>query len=218
MARPRVVVSACLLGVPVRWDGGHRRSDWLVEVLAQRAEILAVCPEDELGLGVPRPPIQIVEQAGSLRLERVEDGHDLTDDMDRWSRSRLDRPDLVGIRGFVLKARSPSCGYTTTPVIGLAEAGTTSGRFAAAVAERFGGCPIVDEEALESDFGRRRFLAALYLPDAADSLSDLLAGGLPELAALRDAPARLLDMQADHCRALVDALTRGADEEARASR
>lgn len=206
MSRPRVVVSACLLGVPVRWDGGHRRSAWLVEVLARAAEIIAVCPEDELGLGVPRPPIQIVERAARQRLERVEDGHDLTDDMDAWSRGRLQGPDVAGIRGFVLKARSPSCGHTTTPVIGAAESQLTSGRFALAVAARFPGCPIVDEDDLDSEFGRRRFLAALHLPDASEALSALLPGGAADLETLKHEPARLLEMDADRCGGLIDAL------------
>src|SRR2546425_13377860 len=61
----RVGISACLLGEPVRYDGGHKREPFLTDVLGKHVEWVAVCPEVELGLGVPRPPIDFVEQAGA---------------------------------------------------------------------------------------------------------------------------------------------------------
>ena len=59
-AHPLVGVSACLLGHAVRYDGGHKRDRFLTERLACCVEFLPVCPETAIGLGTPRPPIQLV--------------------------------------------------------------------------------------------------------------------------------------------------------------
>jgi hypothetical protein len=53
-ARPRLGVSSCLLGEAVRWDGGHRRDTFLTGTLARVVEWVPVCPEVEVGMGVPR--------------------------------------------------------------------------------------------------------------------------------------------------------------------
>lgn len=50
---PRIGISRCLLGEPVRYEGGHRREAWLADVLAPRVEVGALCPEAEAGLGTP---------------------------------------------------------------------------------------------------------------------------------------------------------------------
>ena len=61
--RIRIAVSGCLLGEAVRYDGGHRRSDYVTDGLGKVFELVSECPEVGIGLGVPRPKI---------RLERVE--------------------------------------------------------------------------------------------------------------------------------------------------
>jgi len=53
-------VSACLLGDEVRYDGGHKRDAFLVDTLGPFVEWVPVCPEVEVGLGVPRPAIRLV--------------------------------------------------------------------------------------------------------------------------------------------------------------
>jgi len=58
--RPRLGISACLLGQPVRYNAGHKRDDWLVDVLGPLVEWVAVCPEVEAGFGTPRETMQLV--------------------------------------------------------------------------------------------------------------------------------------------------------------
>ncbi|MCB1020630.1 MAG: DUF523 domain-containing protein, partial [Acidobacteria bacterium] len=65
--RPRVGVSACLLGEPVRYDGGHKRQPWS-EALGGAVEWVRVCPEVELGLGVPRETIQLEARGDDVAL------------------------------------------------------------------------------------------------------------------------------------------------------
>src|SRR5690625_7816359 len=55
---PAVAVSACLTGQAVRYDGGHRHQAELLDALADRLELLPLCPE--FRLGIPRPPLQRV--------------------------------------------------------------------------------------------------------------------------------------------------------------
>src|SRR5437899_3341862 len=55
----RLGISACLLGQAVRYDGGHKRDPFLAETLGRFVEWVPVCPEVELGLGVPREPIRL---------------------------------------------------------------------------------------------------------------------------------------------------------------
>src|SRR5690606_33117788 len=59
-SRPLIGVSSCLLGQRVRYDGGHKREAFVVEDLAARFELLPICPEMAIGMGVPRPPLQLI--------------------------------------------------------------------------------------------------------------------------------------------------------------
>ena len=65
----RIAVSACLLGHKVRYDGGDKKNSILRSRLAKVAQLLPVCPEVEIGMGVPRPPIHVVEINGVALLK-----------------------------------------------------------------------------------------------------------------------------------------------------
>ena len=60
LTRPRLGVSACLLGQEVRFDGGHKRHRFITDTLAQYVDLVPVCPEVEMGLGIPRPTLRLV--------------------------------------------------------------------------------------------------------------------------------------------------------------
>jgi uncharacterized protein YbbK (DUF523 family) len=157
-ARPRVAVSACLLGRAVRYDGGDKRSD-AVLALAAEVELVPLCPEVELGLGVPRPAIELVRVAGQIRLLPVGGGADLSDAMRELAVRRVAELAELGVVGYVLKARSPSCGLR----VAVASAGPgeafAAGRFADVVASRAVGLPVIDEVALAEPGAGARFLA-----------------------------------------------------------
>jgi uncharacterized protein YbbK (DUF523 family)/uncharacterized protein YbgA (DUF1722 family) len=105
----RVGVSACLLGEPVRYDGGHKRDAFLTDVLGRHVEWVPVCPEVELGLGVPRPPIDLVDVDGAPRLRVVTTGEDLTDKMRAYAAWRAKGLASLELDGYVVKSKSPSC-------------------------------------------------------------------------------------------------------------
>ena len=161
--RPRIGVSACLLGEAVRYDGGHKAAPGLVAALRAFAELVPLCPEAGAGLGVPRPPVDLHWVDGEVRMRGVEDpGWDPTAAVLDWIAAQA--PLLAGLHGAVLKARSPSCGIGTTP-LHLPGGGErlASGLFAAHLAECRPRLPLADEEALSdhaalADF-RERVLA-----------------------------------------------------------
>lgn len=118
----RLGISQCLLGDGVRYDGGHKRDPFLVETLGRWVQWVPVCPEVELGLGVPRPTLRLerdpVETGAKPRLRVLRTDEDLTDRMERWSRSRVKELASENLDGYVLKRSSPSCGMERVKVYG----------------------------------------------------------------------------------------------------
>ena len=164
--KPRVGISRCLLGDDVRYDGTNRRSA-AVANLAQHVEWVAVCPEVEVGMGVPREPVQLVSDPGGVRsanarvrLTGVNSGDDWTTRMYEWARARAATLAAERISGFVLKARSPSCGPAGVAVQdGDGERALIGrGLFAEALAAAMPDLPTIDEEALEDRTVRERFI------------------------------------------------------------
>jgi uncharacterized protein YbbK (DUF523 family) len=109
-----VLVSACLAGIPTRFDGTGARDDLVGRLVAEGRAVL-VCPEVDGGLGTPRPPAEIVGGdghdvlAGRARV-LTKDGVDVTDAYLRGAEAALAMAQQVGAQAAVLKSRSPSCG------------------------------------------------------------------------------------------------------------
>ncbi len=74
----RIGISSCLLGRPVRWDGGHKRDAFLVDQLGPFVEWVPVCPELEIGMGVPREVIHLARRGDAVRLVAERSGSDYT--------------------------------------------------------------------------------------------------------------------------------------------
>ncbi len=100
----RVAFSACLLGDPVRYDGGAKPTPEVIE-LARRVEAVRFCPECAAGLPVPRPP---AERVGGRVV--CSDGTDVTEAFARGAQASADLIVRSGVSLVVLKAKSPSCG------------------------------------------------------------------------------------------------------------
>lgn len=147
--KPTLAVSACLLGQPVRYDGDHKSDPLITDLLANYFHYQPLCPEVAIGMSVPRPPIQVVDVDNQQRVQKVASPHeDVTDALRQFA---LSWPEQVD--GFILKARSPSCGVGSTPLHDDHgnETGTlTNGMAAATFMERFPALPILDEQALSN--------------------------------------------------------------------
>ena len=85
----RLGISACLLGQPVRHDGGHKREAFLVDTLGAFVKWVPVCPEVEIGMGTPRETIRLEGNVDAPRLIATKSGVDHTNAMKRWSKQRL---------------------------------------------------------------------------------------------------------------------------------
>jgi uncharacterized protein YbbK (DUF523 family) len=115
-AMERILVSACLLGRPVRYDGTGRRSDdALFQQWRREGRLVPVCPEVTGGLPVPRPPAEISGGRGADVLDgraRVltRDGEDVTRHFVAGARHALDQARACGAKIAILKENSPSCG------------------------------------------------------------------------------------------------------------
>lgn len=182
--RPVVVVSRCLEFAPCRYNGLMIASPF-VRRLMDFADLLPVCPEVEIGLGVPRNPIRIVESDGNRRLLQPSTGRDVTRDMERFAGKFLST--IENVDGFILKSRSPSCGLKDVKVYPGIEpklsptTGKGIGFFGGAVRERFPGLAAEDEGRLENLEIREHFLSLLWaLADlrfvgGSDSMDELVA-------------------------------------------
>ncbi len=157
--RPILSVSACLLGESVRYDGRHKRDDWVCEVLARHFHLQPLCPEVGAGLGVPRPPVRLVRRGGELRAVGVEDGDaDVTEALTAFTRDYL-RGQRVD--GMVLKARSPSCALDSAPVDEGGETGP--GLFTARVVARWPWLPVIEEDGLADPWRRLHFVERAWI-------------------------------------------------------
>ena len=156
----RIGVSACLLGDEVRYDGGHRRDQTLMELFGSAVEWVKVCPEVEIGMGTPREPIHLVDEGGTIRLLTVTTGIDHTASMIAYAANKVETLAGEGLGGYVLKSGSPSCGMTGVTTDSGRQSATQAGvgLFAQALLARFPNLPIEDERRLADPQLRARFI------------------------------------------------------------
>jgi uncharacterized protein YbgA (DUF1722 family)/uncharacterized protein YbbK (DUF523 family) len=160
----RLGISSCLLGELVRYDGGHKRDRFLVDTLGPYVEWVPVCPELEVGMGVPRESILLEKNAATVRLVAIKSRQDHTVAMEKWSRKRLAELAKEDLCGYILKSRSPSCGMERVAVYD--ENGVPSkvgvGMFAEPMLERFPDLPVEEEGRLHDPKLRENFIERIF--------------------------------------------------------
>jgi uncharacterized protein YbgA (DUF1722 family)/uncharacterized protein YbbK (DUF523 family) len=165
--RLRVGVSACLLGAKVRFDGEHKRDAFVCEQLAPFVEWVSICPELEVGMGVPRESVRLVRAPAGPRMLGHRTGADWTARMTAFAARRVRALDGEGLCGYVLKSKSPSCGMQRVKLYAsdLAEAPASLqgvGLFAAALRARFPNLPVEEEGRLHDAQLRDNFVERLF--------------------------------------------------------
>ena len=98
----RLGISRCLLGEPVRYDGGHKRDQFLVDILGKHVEWVPVCPEVEAGFGTPRESMRLVDDLAEPRLITIRSSNDNTNVMRRYAKTRLQDLQSLNLSGYVL--------------------------------------------------------------------------------------------------------------------
>jgi uncharacterized protein YbgA (DUF1722 family)/uncharacterized protein YbbK (DUF523 family) len=190
----RIGISSCLLGREVRFDGGHKRDAFLTETLGRFVEWVPVCPEVELGLGVPRPTLRLEREEDELRLVEKGTGRDLTAAMRRFAARRSRELEGQDLCGYVLKSRSPSCGMERVRTHDARGGPAPGGRgiFASMLLEAFPELPVEEEGRLHDPVLRENWVERVF---AYRRLRGLLAG--------RFAPGRVVAFHTAHKLALM---------------
>lgn len=163
--KPRIVISKCIEFESCRWNGLMIESSF-VKKLKSLVEFIPVCPELEIGLGVPRKPIRVVVKNNKKYLLQNETEADLTNKMNNFANSYLNS--LENIDGFILKDRSPSCGSKDVkiyPALGKVSpvAGNGSGLFGAQVLSMYSHLAVENEGRLNNFTLRENFLTKVFL-------------------------------------------------------
>lgn len=142
----KIGISSCLLGNDVRYDGGHSRSDIIIESMSDLFELIPFCPEVAIGMTVPRPTINLIAINGEIRVRGVSNiSHDVTDALSHYAISITKQ--LNEMCGYIFKSRSPSCGLDMVNVYDEAGAvvGVSAGQFAKIITQQHPELPTVDE-------------------------------------------------------------------------
>ncbi|MFR9717728.1 YbgA family protein [Aeromonas diversa] len=161
MYKIKVGISACLLGAQVRYDGGHKRSPFCERELAQHFEFHPVCPEMAIGLGAPRPTIRLVRRDGDIRAEASNGAFDVTERLIAFSEQKVRELDFLS--GYILCAKSPSCGMERVKVYGGEGAAKEGvGLFARALMEAHPLLPVEEEGRLNDPILRENFVLRVF--------------------------------------------------------
>lgn len=165
MEKVRLGISTCLLGEPVRYDGGHKLDRYLRDTLGQYVEYLPVCPETECGLGIPRESMHLEGDPAAPRLITTRSRRDVTGQMLTWAEKRLRELEAEDLCGFIFKSNSPSSGMERVKVsdengmprkIGV-------GIFAAAFMKHFPLLPVEEEGRLHDPWLRESFIERIFV-------------------------------------------------------
>lgn len=154
----RIGISSCLAGSPVRYDGKAKLNPDLVSALEAIAEPVLICPEVAIGLGVPRPPIQLTDSLSRPQARGVENpGEVFTTRLRAFAQQVLVNHELDG---YIVKARSPSCGHLSTPVFidNREQEQRVSGIYTQTLLDGLPDLPVVDESIINSRAGFDRFI------------------------------------------------------------
>lgn len=162
--RIRIGVSACLLGQPVRYDGGHKHDRYITDTLGQYLEFVPVCPEVEAGFSIPRETLRLVGDPGNPRLVTTRSQVDHTGRMTAWAEKRVRELEKENLCGFIFKSDSPSSGLMRVKVYnakGMAEKKGV-GLFARAFTRHFPLIPVEEEGRLNDAKLRETFIEQLF--------------------------------------------------------
>ncbi len=189
--RLKVAVSACLLGQPVRFDGGHKQAPLLTETLGRFIDFVPLCPELAIGLGTPRQALRLVGEAAEPRAIGNRDGHDYSVPLRAYGREQAAQL-LAGperLCGLIVKKDSPSCGMERVRVYGESGIPVKSGAglFSREVMAAHPWLPVEEEGRLNDPALRENFIERLFV---CQRWWQLLEGGLT--------PARLVEFHTRH--------------------
>ncbi len=161
----KIGVSACLLGQPVRYDGGHKHDRYITDILGRFFTFVPVCPEVECGLSVPREAMRLIGDPAAPRLVTVRSGVDLTEQMNNWAEKRVTELENEDLCGFIFKSKSPSSGMERVKVYDPNGVPRSAGigLFARKLMERLPLLPVEEEGRLNDLLLRENFIESVFV-------------------------------------------------------
>ena len=171
-----LAVSECLRGSTVRWDGDHNGDGWPRRVVERLFNLIGICPEVGIGLGVPRPPIRLFAAPGDAEPPRAvvmtETPADITPRLTEYAASVAST--VAQVDGYIFADRSPSCGLAGVKVFAANGNYRRMGRgvFATAVTRAQPTLPAVDAERLQDPATLLDFACAVAARRAGDVNAD----------------------------------------------
>lgn len=160
----KIGISSCLLGLNVRYDGGHKLDKFLRNTLGAFVEYVPVCPESECGLGIPREAMRLEGSCESPRLITINSRRDLTSKMKRWAAKRVIELENEDLCGFIFKSKSPSSGMERVRV--YSEKGIPimngTGLFAKEFMNHFPLIPVEEDGRMHDPVLRENFIERIF--------------------------------------------------------
>lgn len=159
----KVGISSCLIGNRVRHNGEHKANEWLMSQLGPFVSWTPICPEVEMGLGVPRETMRLVGTADHPQLVTVKSNKDYTLKAHLTIDQILKRD--FDFDAFIFKKDSPTCGFERVKVYASSgiPAKSGSGLFAKSVQEKFPKIPMIEEGRLSDPSQREFFLTQVFI-------------------------------------------------------
>lgn len=159
-----VGVSSCLLGNPVRYDGGHKHDRYITDILGRYFDFVPVCPEVECGLPIPREAMRLLGDPEAPRLVTSRTKIDHTDKMLSYCHTRVRELESDDLCAFIFKKDSPSSGLHKVKVYHQSGHSQKKGRgfFAAALTSHFPLLPVEEEGRLNDPGLRENFIEKVF--------------------------------------------------------
>jgi uncharacterized protein YbgA (DUF1722 family)/uncharacterized protein YbbK (DUF523 family) len=168
LTKIKIGVSSCLLGENVRFDSGHKKNQYLVNVLHNYFEFSPFCPEVAIGLGVPREPIRLVNDNDIIKCVGTRNTNiDVTNELISIANKQVSWHSEIS--GYILKKDSPSCGMERVKVYQPSSSKQSmpekngTGIYAHRLMTNFPDLPIEEEGRLNDLVIRENFIQRVYV-------------------------------------------------------
>ncbi|WP_409284490.1 YbgA family protein [Pseudomonas protegens] len=164
-AKPKIAISACLMGVEVRYNGGHKESRLCSRVLSEHFDFVPLCPEVAIGMGTPREPIRLVGDPEQPRAVGTVDANlDVTLPLAEYGQRMA--AEVGDICGYIFMQNSPSCGLERVKVYqanGIPHRNGGRGIYAQAFCQKHPDLPVGEAGRLNDPVLRENFLPRVYV-------------------------------------------------------
>lgn len=156
-------ISSCLIGEPVRFDGGHKQNRYILDTLGQYFDFRAFCPEIAIGLGTPRPPIRLINENNQVQAVGVKDNSlrvtgqliEVANEQSDWQKNMC---------GYIVKKGSPSCGMERVKIYNNGIPNQFgAGLYTQTLMQNFPNLPIEEEGRLGDPWLRENFIKRVFI-------------------------------------------------------